>query len=161
MSATVYSFKDLVGAFSHTSVGQISIGGATNGTGQMGIGQIVVHMTNDITTHEISIDGGIIPFVVPVYNGTISIQCQQTSLFNYYLLDWYNSLKLSATSSGSIPADVSNWANAVMLLKNIKHGTQHNITGISPQNSPDKTYAAQAGSVNWSLLAANIESINI
>jgi hypothetical protein len=157
--ATIYSFKDLVGVFSHVSVGQATLGGGS--TGKMGVGQIIVRMANDVTSHEIGMDGSIIPFVIPVYNGTVSIQCQQTSIFHQYLLDWYNSLKLSATSNGTSLGDVSNWANAAMLLKNVNHGTQHNITGISPKINSEKTYATQGGNVNWELMAANIESVNI
>jgi hypothetical protein len=154
MAATIYSFKDLTGVFSHCLAGQISIGGTFNG--QIGIGQIVIHMANDITTHEIGVDGAVIPFAIPVYNGVITVQCQQTSVLHKFLLSWYNSIKSAEQSSG----DVSNWANAVMKLRNITDGTSHNVTGISPKVNADKAYAVQGGNVAWTLMAANIESIN-
>lgn len=152
MANTVYSFKDLVGTFTHVSK-SIIIGGSSNG--KIGIGQITVHMANDITTHEISMDGAIIPFVVPIFNGTVSIQCQQTSTFHKFLLNWYSSLK-TAQATGT----VTNWANAQMILKNTVNATSHYISGISPQINPDKVYSTQGGNVTWSLIAANIESTN-
>lgn len=152
MSNTIYSFKDLTGAFSHKIAGQIVFGGTD---GKIGLGQISIHMANNITTHEIGIDGAIIPFVIPVYNGTVSVQCQQTSILHKFLLDWYNVLKTRESQE-----NVDDWANAVMALRNIVDGTSHNITGISPQINPDKVYGAQGGNVTWLLMAANIESIN-
>jgi len=150
MSNTIYSFKDLTGAFSHKLAGQIVFGGTT---GRIGLGQITIHMANDVTTHEIGVDGGIIPFVIPVYNGVVTIQCQQTSTLHKFLLNWYDYLKVQEYIE-----NVENWANAAMILKNIVDGTSHSITGISPQVNPDKVYSAQGGNVTWSLMAGNIES---
>jgi hypothetical protein len=153
MSYTTYSFKDLTGVFSSPIIGTLNIGSTFSSNG---IGQITIHMTNDNTIHDIGIDGGIIIWPVAVFNGSVTIQCQQTSDVHKFLLKWFNNLKVNMISVSH--QDVSNWANSAMLLRNINDGTTHTITGISPQIQPDKTYSAQAGSVTWNLLAGNIEN---
>lgn len=153
MAFTTYSFKDLTGVFDHPLIGTLNIGsiGASNG-----IGQITIHMTNDNTIHDIGVDGGIIIWPVAVFNGSVTIQCQQTSDVHKFLLNWFNSLKVNMISVGN--TDVSNWASGAMLLRNINDGTTHSIKGISPQIQAEKTYSAQGGSVTWNLLAGNIDN---
>lgn len=152
---TTYSFKDLSGAFAHPTAGTYTFGGAEN----RGINQITVSYLAENTVHDVSVDGGLFVLPVPVWNGMITIDVQQTSLFNQFLLGWYNTIRTEATQTSPT---FDNWANASMLLvKNSSLSaatTTHTITGISPQKRPDETFAAQGGNIIWSLMAANITS---
>lgn len=153
-SQTVYSFKDLSGAFAHCTAGTFTFGGETS----YGINQITVSYTSENTYQEVAVDGGIYVTPIPTYNGMVTIDCQQTSYFNQFLLNWYNTLKTEAAAG-----TVDNWANASMILVksnaySSSSKTTHTITGISPQKRPDEPYAAQGGNIIWSLMAANITS---
>ncbi len=152
MAMTIYSFKDLTGVFSHPLIFNTLNFGAINESS--GIGQITIHMANDNTLHDIAIDGGIFILPVAVFNGTIQIQCQQTSSVHDYFTKWFNALMINLTNVNQ--SDVTNWASGAMFLKNIVNGRSHTITGISPQIQPDKTYTMQGQSVTWSLMAGNI-----
>lgn len=151
MAISIYSFKDLTGVFAHPLVGNMNIGAINE---LSGLGQITIHMSNDNTTHEIAVDGGIFILPVAVFNGTVQIQCQQTSSVHQYLTAWFNTLMINMTNIQS--PDVTNWASGAMILRNLKNRSSHKITGISPQIQPDKTYAIQGQNVNWSLMAGNI-----
>ena len=156
MASTIYSFGNMSGAIAYrTSSEQKTF--TFGGTESIGINQIVISPATDNTTHDISIDGGIFVLPVLVWNGAITIECQQTSTFNDFLLGWYNSIKAQATAT---TPKFTNWANASMsIVKTSSSGTstvKHTVTGISPQRLADKTYAARGGTVVWNLLAANI-----
>jgi hypothetical protein len=153
MAYTTYSFKDLSGVFTHPLAGTLRIGTIDESSG---IGQITVHMSNDNTIHDIGVDGSVIIWPVAVFNGVVTIQCQQTSSVHKYFSHWFNLLKTAIINTSN--PDVSNWANGAMLLRNINNGNTHDIRGISPQIQPDKTYAAQGGTVTWSLMAGNIDN---
>lgn len=143
---TVYSFKALNGAMTNAAIGvTIPFGG------QIGTGQVVVANTTDHTTHEIAADGVVMPSFVAGDSGTVTIECQQTSIIHQLLLGWLNILKTSA-----MLGNLSNWANTSMLLVETTTGQSHVITGISPNKAADKTYAAQGGHVTWTLPACNI-----
>jgi hypothetical protein len=153
--AATYSFKNLNGVFAHTSAGTYTFGGAEN----RGINQITVSYLAENTVQDISVDGGIFVLPTPIWNGMVTIDVMQTSLFNQFLLSWYNTIRTEATQS---TPSWDNWANASMLLVKtdslLSTTTTHTITGISPQKRPDETFAAQGGNVVWNLMAANITS---
>jgi hypothetical protein len=151
--AIIYSFKDLSGVFSHPLIGNMQIGSINE---LNGLGQITITMANDNTIQDIGVDGGIIIWPVAVFNGSVSIQCQQNSDINKYFLSWFNTLKANMINQSS--PDVSYWANGAMILRNIHNGTTHHITGISPQKQPDKSYSTQGGTITWNLLAGNIDN---
>lgn len=156
-SQKIYSFTDIIGVFAYkNSSKESSI--VFGGSNSIGINQITISCLNDNTIHDVSVDGGIFVLPVLVNNGMIIIECQQTSDLNDFLLEWWNSLKNEANQK---PHGIfTNWANAGMKIqRNSSDGITtivHDITGISPQRRPDKTYAAQGGNVTWNLLAANI-----
>jgi Protein of unknown function (DUF3277) len=146
--STTYSFLDLSGGFSHTYSDYYTFSGNSQGKGQ-----IVVTMATEKTVHSVSADGTTMPSYVAGDNGTISIECQQTSDLHKYLLGWYNNLQDAAKNG-----DVSEWATASLMLRNVTDGTSHYCDGISPQNVPPKTYGAQGGNVTWVLMCCDIQN---
>jgi hypothetical protein len=145
-----YSFRNITGAFTHT------LGGAYTFEGQQGIGTITIHMTTEKSAQTVAADGFVQTSFVAGDNGTLTIQTPQTSDFNVFLLNWFNDVKTAAKAG-----DASAWATGTMLMRDTLNNVTHVITGISPQNMPDKPYAAQGGEVTWVLQAADIQSENV
>ena len=147
---TTYSFKDTSGAFTHPLAGEFILGG------EIGEGQFTIVMTTDKSSHNVAADGAVMVSFIAGDNGHIAIECQQTSAIHAFLLGWYNIIKTLA-----IRGDVTNWANAALSLRNIVDGSEHQLTGVSPQRIPDKTYAAQGGMITWTLMAADIQNVTV
>jgi len=147
MAYTTYSFKDMTGAFAHPQAGIYTFGG------EIGAGQIVVTMTSEKTTHDVAADGNVQISAIAGDNGTVSIEVQQTSSLNQFLVKWFNIVKNSLNNN-----DISNWVGASLLVRNSLDGTTHVCTGISPQNIPNKTYAKQGGNVTWVLMCGDISN---
>jgi Protein of unknown function (DUF3277) len=146
MALTTYSFKDLTGAFVHPTVGSYVLGG-----GNVGLGSISISMTTDRSVHDLAADGSIMVSYIAGDNGTITIEAQQTSDLHHFLLTWFNQLTTRANLG-----DISNWASAVLSIRNLLDGSTHTATGISPGKVPDKSYQAQGQRVTWTLLCARI-----
>lgn len=144
--ATIYSFKDLTGAFVHPIAGSYILAG-----GNVGLGQISFSAATDRTVHDTSSDGSVMVSYIAGDSGSASIEVQQTSSLHNFLLNWFNLVKVAADLG-----DVINWASATLVLRNLLDGTLHTLTGVSPSKIPDKTYAAQGGKVTWVLMAASV-----
>ena len=148
MSYTTYSFKDLSGGFAHPLAGIFTFGG------EVGAGQVTVHMATEKTVQDVAADGNVQISAIAGDNGTVSIEMQQTSSLHVFLLTWFNTIKNALNKN-----DVSNWNNATLLLRNTVNGTSHIVTGISPQNIPDKPYGKQGTNITWVLMAGDISNI--
>lgn len=157
MSYSVYSFKSIVAEIATLNGKKFAINSGVNTS--VGIGSIAISMANDITIHDIGVDGGIIIWPVAVYNGTVVITVQQTSALHDFLLSWYSDITMMLKSNNALGAQY--WAGNSMVIHDLT-GTVtsniHIITGISPQRIPDRTYTTQGTNVIWNLMAGNIES---
>lgn len=142
---TTYSFKDLSGAFTSP------VAGAFIFSGEIGQGRVVVANTTEHGQMDTAPDGTVMPVYVAGDAGTITIECQQTSVIHKFLLNWFNIVNTLAKGG-----DVSNWATASALLRNLVDGSSHTATGISPQKVPDKTYVTNGTNITWMLLVANL-----
>lgn len=140
---TTYSFSDLSGAIAHPLLGAYTF------TGE-GVGQIDIVMTTEKTAHNVAADGSIMVSKIPGNNGTISIQCQQTSAVHKWLLAAYNALLI---------ADTDQWAMMTATMRNTADGSSHVAMGMSFQKKGDKSYQAQGQMVTWVLMAADIQSL--
>ena len=150
-SAT-YSFKDTSGSLSNP----ILLGAPIVFAGEIGMGQFVINMHTERTTHDTAADGTVMPSYIAGDSGDCSIEIQQTSALHAELLGLYNLLKTAADGG-----DVSNWAASALSLRNIVDGSQHLLTGVSFGKIPAKTYAAQGGKITWVLMAANVTNVTI
>jgi len=145
--ATTYSFRNLTGAITH------SLAGIFTFSGDQGAGQIIIHMATEKSTHDVAADGAVQVSFVAGDNGTLTLECQQTSELHAFLLGWYNVCKAAAKSG-----DASEWATGYMLLRDTLNDKSHVCKYISIQNIPDKTYAAQGGKITWTLMAGDIQN---
>jgi hypothetical protein len=148
--STTYSFKDSSGALTNP----VLLGSPIVFAGEIGIGEFIISMTTDRTSHDTSADSTVMPSYIAGDSGSIAIQVQQTSIIHQQLLDLYNILK-SAADSG----DVSNWAATTISLRNVVTGSQHLLQGVSFMKIPDKPYQAQGQRITWTLPACNVVNI--
>ncbi len=142
MEHTTYSFTDSVGSISHSTVGDFIF------TGE-GVGSATIAKATERTVHDVAADGSIMVSKVAGNNGTVTIECQQTSPLQKWLQKWFNTLVL-------LPAN--EWATTTILLKNTTTGGSHKCTGVSPQKEGDIPYQAQGGRVTWVLMCADIQN---
>jgi structural protein KPP10_ORF10 len=143
-----YAFRDLVGSFSHPLAGTFRLSG-----GYIGLGTITVSKSTVRTTHATAADGTVMVSYVAGDSGLFTIECQQTSNLQAFLLSWYNLITTAANNG-----DASTWAAATVSFTYVNDGSSHLGTGVSPEKTPDKPYAAQGGNVTWHLMAASLIS---
>lgn len=135
--SSTYSFLDISGSMFHPKIGPFIF------TGQ-GVGQLIIQPAGERTEHDYAIDGSVNIIKVPDIGGKVIIQCQQVSAVNSWLLWLYSIL-------GSPLGTDKDWGRMVMLIRDIQHGTQYNIRGVSFSNIPETVYASAGGSVIWTL----------
>jgi len=150
ISAT-YSFKDSAGSLTNPVLNGVPIVFA----GEIGMGEFVITMHTERTTHDVAADSTVMPSYIAGDNGACTIMMQQTSRLHAELLALYNLLVIAADNG-----DVSNWAATALSIRNTVDGSQHLLTGVSFSKIPDKTYAAQGGKLTWVLMAANVKNFN-
>jgi hypothetical protein len=141
-----YSFQDLAGAIAGTTIGAFTF----NGGEQLGAGEISISMSTEKTDHKVAADGAVMVSFVAGNNGKISIQCQQNSTIDKFLLAGYNALLI---------APKSQWAEVAATFRSTIMQISHAASGISFLKAADRSYKAQGDNVTWELLAADIQSI--
>lgn len=146
MRHSTYSFLDLAGAISHPFFPL----GVFQFTGE-GVGSITVEMLSERSQHDVAADGSIMISKMAGNNGVITIECQQTSLVHKYLLNLFNYVW---------QADTNQWAMIAIALRNISDGTSHICTGVSFNKKGAKSYKREGQQVTWTLMAADIASMN-
>lgn len=145
MEVTTYSFTDLAGSISHPTFGDYLFDGT-------GIGSVTISKATDRTAHDVAADGSVMVSKIAGNNGTLTIECQQTSAIHKWLLAWFNVLWQLPTSE---------WASTSLTLRNSATGTRHIISGVSPQKEPDTPYQSQGQRVSWTLMCAEITNLPI
>lgn len=145
MELTTYSFADLAGSINHPTFGSYLFDGT-------GVGSVTVAKATDRTAHDIASDGSVMVSKIAGNNGTVTIECQQTSAIHKWLSAWFNALWQLPTSE---------WASTSMTLRNTATGTRHIISGISPQKEPDTPYQSQGQRVSWTLMCAEVTNLPI
>lgn len=137
---STYSFLDLAGSVSHPSVGYYVFNGE-------GAGSISITKATDRTAHDIAADGSVMVSKIGGNNGSITIECQQTSPLHKWLLAW-------STALWQLPT--SEWAETTILLRNASTATSHICRGVTYQKDADSPYQAQGQRVTWTLMCAEI-----
>ena len=138
---TTYSFLDISGSMFHPKIGPYIFTGK-------GVGQLIIQPSGERTEHDYAADDGtVIITKLPSIGGKILIQCQQVSSVHSWLLWLYSVIS-------SPLGDDNDWGRMVMLIRDVQHGTQYNIRGVSFSNIPETTYEAKGGNVTWTLMYA-------
>ena len=142
-----YSFRDVNGAIVPTNYLPYVLQG-----GNMGVGQFVVTNVADHTAHDVSSDGVVMVSFIDNDSGGLTIECQQTSAIDQYLVNLYNAVK-TLTQLG----DSGAWAAMTILLRNPQH--THELNGVSFTKIPDRTYTTQGSKLSWQLMAAHVTTL--
>lgn len=140
MANSTYSFLDLTGSINHPLTGAYVFTGK-------GTGSVTVSKATERTAHNVAADGSVMVSKIAGNNGSITIECQQTSPLHKWLQKWSQILWM---------APVSEWATTTILLRNASTGGSHLCTGVSPQKEADTPYQAQGSTVTWTLMCADI-----
>ena len=132
-----YAFEDIYCTFTHTNGMKLDIYG-------QGAGSITFTMSADTSVHDLSADGSVMTSKVQVPNGSVAIECQQTSDTHRWLLKLHNYLK------AALPDE---WVGISMMMTCPMMKTQHIGQHMSIQKRADKPYQQQGQRVTWTLLA--------
>ena len=135
----------MAGSINHPTFGSYLFDGT-------GVGSVTVAKATDRTAHDIASDGSVMVSKIAGNNGTVTIECQQTSAIHKWLSAWFNALWQLPTSE---------WASTSLTLRNTATGTRHIISGVSPQKEPDTPYQSQGQRVSWTLMCAEITNLPI
>lgn len=136
-----YSFIDTDIILQHPLKGQVSC------TGQ-GLGSVTVDYTDNNTESDIGADGNVMISRVTSHRGTVTVECQQTSNVNAWLVDLANQVDA---------ADASQWAQMAILIKErFDNGLKITCTGCSRVKRPSRKDAQTGDKVSWDLFSANI-----
>jgi len=143
---TTYSFKDLTGAMASPLAGPFILAG-----GNLGDGKFTIEMTHEWTEHDVAADGAVMVSASPGQNGTVKINCQQTSAVNAYLKTAQNLHQTQLQNGNS-----ALWAAIALDLQNAVTGDQNVCTGVSFSKKPPQPYGPKGEYIEWTLYAANI-----
>jgi hypothetical protein len=145
---TLYSFKDLTGAFVHP-LGTYIFGGGD----QQGFGELQIEMATERTDVAKSADGSIMMSYIAGDNGSITVKAQQTSDVHAFFLNTFNACK-TAADSGSVGL----WAAGMFTARNLIDGSMHTCTGVTFSKVPPKVYGEKGQDISWMFLCAKIIS---
>jgi hypothetical protein len=145
MSAvTTYSFEDVSFVIQHPALGQKIANGE-------GIGKITVAYTDNLTESDLGADGGVMISKVLSRRGTVTLEIQQTSSVNKWLLNLANTV-VNGASSG--------WASAsITITEKFDNGVTTTASQVALIKRPDRSLAQQGDHVSWELFAANISEV--
>ena len=142
-----YSFKDLMVVFFHPLLGEFQM------VGEIGFNQLTISYDTERTSHEVAADGSVQITYRAGNNGRATIETQQASALNEFLVAWANSCFVNGNLQ-----NITNFAKATIFARSLLNGTTHLLQGISPLKIPDRQYAANGGNVTWTLMAGDIET---
>jgi hypothetical protein len=138
---TTYSFADVVAVFSHALVGQKSVNG-------LGIGSITVAYADNLTENDLGADGSVMITKVLSRRGTITLEIQQTSSLNKWLLNFANAV---------VNAGSSSWANMLFSLQEkFTNGVTVNASSLALLKRPDRKDEQNGGRVTWEFFSPTI-----
>jgi hypothetical protein len=140
-----YSYKSIQLSFSHLIAGTFVL------NGEQAAGGITITPLIDHTAQEVTPDGATINNFIPGNNATLTVQVQQVSEWNDFLVGWHNDCVMAAEAG-----DMSNYATASALVIDTNSGRTHTMQGIAPSKIPDTPYGAQSQMVSWVLKVSTL-----
>lgn len=138
---TTYSFEDVKATVQHALVGQKTV----NGTG---IGTITIAYSDDLTSSDLGADGAVMISKVLSRRGTVTLEIQQTSSLNKWLINYANAVQ---------NANASQWAGGTFTMsENFTNGISVVASNLALQKRPDHAAAQNGGKVSWAFFSPNI-----
>lgn len=144
-NVSTYSFTDVNATISHPAYGSYSVQGE-------GIGDMTISKTTDRSSHDVAADGAIMISKIAGNNGNVTINAQQTSSLHEFLQGLFNYCW---------QADTSEWAQISMTIEAPKMGKTYYCTGGAFVKEPDEPFQSQGQRVQWGILFADIQRIQV
>jgi len=141
----LYSFPSIQFSFTHPIAGSFLM------NGEQANGGITIAPLIDHTAQEVTPDGATVTNFIPGNNATLTVQTQQISALNAFLIGWHNDCVVAADAG-----DLSNYATANALVIDPNSGRTHTMQGIAPSKVPDTPYGAQSAMVSWILKVSSL-----
>jgi hypothetical protein len=140
--STTYSFQDVTATIYHSSLG---VSRTISGEG---MGKITVAYTDNLTESDLGADGAVMVTKVLSARGTITLDIQQTSSANAWLIDRINTL---------VNADASEWAGwTITITENFDNGITISASSAALVKRPDRNDAQQGDHVSWEFFSPSI-----
>ena len=137
---SVYSFADTSVVIGHPNIGQSLLS-------ENGRGDITLVYAGEMSGHTATADGYTVVNKTRSHNGTVTLQVAQNSPADLFLRKYNNYVDLAPANQfalGTLTVDDKATGNVIL------------CNGLTPQKKPDRAYAAQAGMISYSYLAAEI-----
>ncbi len=139
-----YSFEDTAVNINHPGFENYSAYGT-------GIGSLTVAFSTDNSSHQIAADKTVVVSKVTVHDGTVTLSVLQNSDFHKWLKRWADFLENSATSQ---------FALSTLDISNKSTGAFYHCVGVTHQKKPNEDFQSQAQTVSWTLMCADISTVN-
>lgn len=147
MKHSTYSFQEVIVTFLNNS-------GATLTTKGQGTGSISIGYSSDRTAKDVAADGHVVISKLSDRSGTLELNVQHSSPIHKQLLKWYNLVEGDDVSSEV-------WAGMTAIITSKSTGESKTCSGVAFNKVPDSTYEAQAGTVTWGFVCADISTQSI
>lgn len=142
--AYAYSFLDVHAAITGTG-GSFPLSGDRVGIAQEGL---TIAPTGEKNVMTVGADGGVMHSLSADASGTITLNLLRTSPVNRLLQNLYN---YQAQSS-------SYWGSNTITVRDVARGDTVTCQGVAFAKSPDKVFAKEGGTVQWTFHAGKIEA---
>ena len=139
-----YSFLDVQAAISGPG-GNFPLSGDRVGIAQEGI---TITPTGDKNVMTIGADGAAMHSLIADCSGTITVTLLRTSPVNRLLQNLYNTQSKSSAS----------WGRNTVTIRDIARGDTVTCQEVAFSKAPDKVFAQEGGTYQWTFHAGKIES---
>lgn len=138
---STYSLKDTQTVIEHPNVGRCVISEA-------GGGKLVIARSGDISSHTTTATGYVVVNKTTSRNGQVQLELPQNSDADIFMRRWINYLETSA---------VKFFGLTTLTVTDTAADRTYSMTGVTPQKRPDISYDQASGTVNYTLLVADID----
>ena len=149
-SPSIFSFADVVGSITNPLVPPFFF------SGQLGVGHFTIGYSTERTVKNVAADGAVMMSAILGDDGTFSVEAQQTSTIDSYLLNLFNLLVTLQQNR-----DVSNWATTNIQIQSVTNATQHVLSGVAFTKPPDYPYGKEGALITWNFMVANVVSTSL
>ncbi len=138
-----YSFLDVHAAISGPG-GNFPLSGDRAGIAQEGV---TIAATGDKNAMTIGADGAVMHSLIADASGTVTVNLLRTSQVNRLLQQLYN---YQAQSS-------ANWGRNTITVRDVARGDTVTCSYVAFAKAPDKVFAQEGGTLQWTFHAGKIE----
>ena len=139
----VFSLPDTHTVLSHPDIGRIILSAQNNGGGQ-----ISVSYNMDLSGHTQTASGYTVINKTVGHAGVVNVEVAQNSNNDKFLQTFIDKLER---------LHASKFADGTLTLNDTASGYSISCSGVTPQKRPDRSYAQQSGTLQYSFLCANIK----